>query len=130
MRSLLDRLREAYDVVIVDTPPVLPFSEAVHFAAHCDGTVLVANAGQTEIGAFEHATEKVKSVGAVLIGAVLNQFVAKPGVDYGYKYSYYYKSGYYKYSYYDRYYSDSESDSGKGKGVLARLLRREKTTDD
>ena len=72
--TLLTRLRHEFDVVLIDTPPMLHMTDARIFAAHADGAILVFRAGVTTheqagaaVGLFQH--DRVS-----LIGTILNDF--------------------------------------------------------
>lgn len=93
MGELLERLEAHYDYVLLDTPPILLFSDALGLASRCDGTLLVAEAGTTDGRAFDHAVDLVVDVGGDLLGGVLNQYEASSFLEpydynYGYAYSY------------------------------------------
>jgi capsular exopolysaccharide synthesis family protein len=93
MKAFLDRLDDEFDYVIVDTPPALLFSDMLGLAPHCDGALLVARAGETDGHAFDHTAERLRDVGADLVGCVLNEFDASSilytdGSNYGYTYAY------------------------------------------
>jgi capsular exopolysaccharide synthesis family protein len=93
MKAFLARLEEEFDYVIVDTPPALLFSDMLGLAPHCDGTLLVARAGETDGHAFDHTVERLGDVGADLVGCVLNEFDASSilytdASNYGYTYAY------------------------------------------
>ena len=90
MRQLIDEAREAFDWVIVDTPPVVLLPDANLLAAMVDATVLVVRAESTPHRLVKRA---VDALGAQrIIGTVLNQATAPPGERYG-AYSYYYGNG-------------------------------------
>ena len=72
LRGLLDELRREFDVIILDTPPVLVSADAATLAASADGVLLVVRAGQTDRGAAELARQRVSSAGGKILGAVLN----------------------------------------------------------
>jgi Mrp family chromosome partitioning ATPase len=55
IQSVLDALGREYDVVIIDTPPLLAASDAAVLGASADGVVLVVGAGQTEGGPAQEA---------------------------------------------------------------------------
>ncbi len=69
---LLARLREQFDVVVIDTPPVLAAAETAVLATSVDGVMLVVRAGHTDRDAVQHAARQISAVGARLVGAVLN----------------------------------------------------------
>ena len=91
-REVLDQLSDEYDLVIVDAPPVLVAGDASILSALVDGTVLVLRAGQTDRGAALAAVRQLKSVGAIMLGAVLNDPDAKVA---NYEGHYYYAYEYY-----------------------------------
>lgn len=72
MESLLQQAKEDYDVVILDTPPILTVTDAQVLANLTDGIVLVVSSGKTEIDAAKKATELLSNAKAKMLGAVLN----------------------------------------------------------
>jgi capsular exopolysaccharide synthesis family protein len=76
LRDLLDGLVGRADVVIVDSPPVLPVTDAVILAQAVDGVLLVVDAGETAQDVVRRAAESLQQVGAHLVGVVLNKMPA------------------------------------------------------
>jgi succinoglycan biosynthesis transport protein ExoP len=72
LSGLLHQLKAEYDVILLDTPPVLVSADAATLAASADGVILVVRAGQTDRGAAELARQRVSSTGGRILGAVLN----------------------------------------------------------
>lgn len=72
LRVLLSELRAEFDVIVLDTPPVLVSADAATLAASADGVILVVRAGQTDRGAAELARQRVSSAGGKIFGAVMN----------------------------------------------------------
>lgn len=70
--ALMKRLREKFDWVLVDTPPVLGFSETSILQKHVDGVVLVIRSGFTPRATVKAAIEMLQVNGATFHGAVLN----------------------------------------------------------
>lgn len=70
--ALLARLRDQFDLVVIDTPPVLGAAETVVLASSVDGVLLVVRAGHTDRDTVQDATRQIAGVGARLVGAVLN----------------------------------------------------------
>jgi capsular exopolysaccharide synthesis family protein len=70
--GVLSQLKRDYDVIVLDTPPVLVSADAATLAASSDGVILVVRAGQTDRGAAELAWQRVGAAGARVLGAVLN----------------------------------------------------------
>jgi capsular exopolysaccharide synthesis family protein len=90
MKVLLQELREQYDIIVLDTPPVLATADAGIVASLTDGVLLVVRAGTTDKNAAQRACQQLANVGARVIGTVLNDpggQVAKEG-DYYYPYDY------------------------------------------
>ncbi len=72
MRSFLEKMRMRYDLVLVDTPPVLPVADASVLAGMVDGVLFCYEMGRTSREALVRAKERMESVNAVVIGVVLN----------------------------------------------------------
>jgi capsular exopolysaccharide synthesis family protein len=90
MRVLLAELQEQFDIIVLDTPPVLATADASIVASLTDGVLLVVRAGTTDRNAAQRAYQQLANVGARVVGTVLNDpggEVAKEG-DYYYPYDY------------------------------------------
>lgn len=96
MKDLLATLRNDFDHIIIDSPPVLSVTDAVIVAAMADATLLVTRAGSTSRADLRRACDMLAQVDARLIGVVLNAMDLSP-LDH-YYYGGYRKSGYYDYS--------------------------------
>lgn len=72
MQDLITSWRKDYDHIILDTPPVLPFADALSLAAKSDAVILVARAGATEAKALLRARDILLRSGANLLGFVMN----------------------------------------------------------
>jgi capsular exopolysaccharide synthesis family protein len=72
MAELLHRLEERFDAIIIDTPPLLPVTDAAVLASTVDGVVLVSRCGKTTASQAKQAATSLKAVGARLLGCVLN----------------------------------------------------------
>lgn len=89
MHRLLDEARRRYDYVLIDVPPLLPVTDAALLAAHSDGAMLVVRHNKTTRDQVEASRERLESVGARLLGSIVNMApVAKRGSGYGYGYGY------------------------------------------
>ncbi len=97
MTFLLDYLKRRYDVVVLDSPPLLPTSDALLLAPRTDGVVLVIKAGQVNRELLKKVVEQIQNTKSDLIGVVLNDVDTK-------------REGYYKYyhKYYAKYYGEPE----------------------
>ncbi|HEY5503805.1 MAG TPA: CpsD/CapB family tyrosine-protein kinase, partial [Sedimentisphaerales bacterium] len=71
MQRLIGQLRDSYDYVIIDGPPVLLASEAKILAKYVDGTILVFNAAATRRGTGVRTLGELKQVNANILGCVL-----------------------------------------------------------
>lgn len=134
MASLIDRLREVADFVIIDTAPVLLVSDPMAIARDSDAVVLVVDAHGTHRGALAHAREQLESAGANLVGAIMNDFDPSKAKAYGSRYygRYYYPYGYrYSYGYGGgRYGYGAEPENGSRRPrreVPAELSERERS---
>lgn len=96
MKLLISKLREDYDLIVFDAPPVGSVTDAAILSTLVDGTILVAASGTVERDNLKRAKELLQKVNANIIGVVLNK------LDKGTKGNYYY------YNYY--YYGESSSD--------------------
>ncbi|MCU9807039.1 hypothetical protein LEQ06_01865 [Paraclostridium sp. AKS46] len=88
MREFIDVLRDYYDYIFIDTPPIGIIMDAGVLANYADGTILVVGAKDVETERAKMAKERLEKIKANIIGAVLNKYIEKDG-SYGY-YSYYY----------------------------------------
>jgi capsular exopolysaccharide synthesis family protein len=90
MSHLLDELAQRFDVVVIDTPPILPVTDAVALATLVDGVLLVARHGTTHRGPAAEARRRLEAVGAPVIGYVLNAVPARESAGYyaDYRYGY------------------------------------------
>ncbi len=71
MRRLIERLRSQFDVVILDTPPLLPVSDGAVAAAWADGVILVVRSGKTTRHELSQAVRSLEAVNARVLGAVM-----------------------------------------------------------
>lgn len=85
-QEVQQRLSQAADIVIYDTPPVITVTDAVILASRSDGVLQVVQSGQTRRDLVIKARQVLERVGARILGPVLNQVRQK---DVGYYYYYY-----------------------------------------
>jgi receptor protein-tyrosine kinase len=89
VQQIFSTLRELFDLVLIDSPPVLPVTDAVVLSRDADATLLVVAAGQTSRGDLQRAAEKLGQVQARVTGIVLNETSRQGGYGgYGYRYGY------------------------------------------
>ncbi len=72
LSEVIERLACDYDAVIIDAPPVLAAGSAPVLAAVADGVLFLVRAGQTDREALREALRELETVGARILGAVLN----------------------------------------------------------
>lgn len=101
-REAVRLMSDQFDMVIIDTPPVLLASDAAILGSLVDGMLLVVRAARTSRHAANQAVRQLETVGANLLGVVLNDPEAKlPRYE-----------GYYGYGYgYDSYYGETEEEA-------------------
>ncbi|MGH3369642.1 MAG: CpsD/CapB family tyrosine-protein kinase [Nocardioidaceae bacterium] len=97
MRDLLERAKKEYDVIVIDTPPLLPVTDAALVAAQADGALVVVRHGSTTRDQLRHSIERLEAVDARALGVVLNMMPSRRGgrdtYGYGYGYGYAPESG-------------------------------------
>ncbi|MGB3544457.1 hypothetical protein, partial [Rubrivirga sp.] len=81
--ALLDNLRDAFDLVVLDTPAALASANAALLAPHVDAAVLIAEADRTNLEAMTQVATELSGVGLARIGAVVNKFDARGAVGFG-----------------------------------------------
>ncbi|MEL7111462.1 MAG: polysaccharide biosynthesis tyrosine autokinase [Pseudomonadota bacterium] len=89
---LMKAVCDEYDMVIVDSPPAQPFSDAVSLGAICDATIFIIQSAGTHRQTARRTLERLASSNANLIGGVLTKFNNKRygyGAVYGYGYEEY-----------------------------------------
>jgi Mrp family chromosome partitioning ATPase len=99
--EILEDAASEYDLIVVDSPPVLGFPEPLQMAAAVDGVVMVAKAGETNRKTVGSALNTLQRVRANVVGLVLNSVTSTMSDSYRY-YGYYGK--------YYQYYKTAESD--------------------
>jgi capsular exopolysaccharide synthesis family protein len=95
--ALFTALRAEFDLVLIDSPPVLPVTDATVLSKDSDGVLLVLAAGQTRRADVRRATEKLAQVNATMMGTILNEVTRQTGDGYGNGYGYGYGYGAYGY---------------------------------
>lgn len=96
-KNMLEQLREDYDFIIIDTPPLGSVVDASIISALVDGTIIVVEAGNMNYRIIQKVRDKILASGSRILGVVLNK-VDKSKKSYGY-YKYGDKYGYGGYGY-------------------------------
>ncbi|RKY56100.1 MAG: hypothetical protein DRP89_02060 [Candidatus Neomarinimicrobiota bacterium] len=94
LKNLLEKMKNEFDIILIDSPPIIAVTDASILSKVADGLLLVVRAGGTDTRALQRAVELLSRVKCNVIGAALNGVNVSAG--YGYD-SYYY---YYHYHYY------------------------------
>ena len=90
-QTVMSRIDKEYDIVIVDTPPVLAVTDALLVARAAATTLLVARFGKTSVKEIENCRKRLQQMGVQAEGAILNDIVKSA--------AFYYHSGYSHYNY-------------------------------
>ena len=93
MNTTLEAVAKDFEIVIIDSPPLLAASDAAILTRHADGALVVVRAGKTERSALQTAIQQLATVGARVLGTVLNDPDAEVP-KYASYYSYYYNNYY------------------------------------
>ncbi|AXH96867.1 polysaccharide biosynthesis tyrosine autokinase [Ornithinimicrobium avium] len=83
MAGLLTEVRDRYDFVVIDGPPLLPVTDAAVLASQSDGTIVVVGSGVVRRAQLHSAMDALHSVGAHVLGLVLNKVPARAGATNG-----------------------------------------------
>lgn len=89
MKRLIQEFSDQYDVILIDTPPVIAVTDAAILAQEVDGVILVLASGEVNKEYAQRAKELLDKVGAKILGAVLN----KADMNSSEHYYYYYYHG-------------------------------------
>jgi capsular exopolysaccharide synthesis family protein len=79
MTELMERLRTRFDTIIIDTPPLLPVTDAAVASVHADGVVIVVRAGRTTRAQLATAIASLRAVDARIFGTILNMVSLRRG---------------------------------------------------
>jgi capsular exopolysaccharide synthesis family protein len=89
IKTLVNEMSEEYDLVLFDTPPILPVTDAVAFSSRVDGTILVYQVGRIGRNALRRAKFLLDHAQANVMGIVLTNVKSEVTPDYGvYRYEY------------------------------------------
>ena len=100
MVFVVENLINMFDFVIIDTPPVLPASDAIVIAPHTDGILVVVKANKVNKKYIKDAITQLETGASKVLGLILNRVDVK-------------KERYYRYyrKYYTSYYGNPDDDS-------------------
>ena len=90
LADLINKLREMYDYILLDAPPVIAVSDALYISKLADGVIFIVAQGIAKKTLVKEAIQTLKHSNVHIIGTVLTQVNLKGG-EYGYGYDYSYK---------------------------------------
>lgn len=89
MKNVLQRAKEQYDYVLIDTPPVMPVTDALIVSRFVDGMIFVIASAEVKVEMARDVKNQLVNAGANILGVVLNKVRSE---HHGYGYYYYYGS--------------------------------------
>jgi len=114
MKEMLKMFRERYDIVLMDSPPIIAVTDPQVLAKIADGIIIILLSGQTQIELAKRSIDAIRKVNAKITGFVLNSF------DFNNSYGSYYKY----YRYYNYYYEPKGGGKNKKQGFLTKIIER------
>lgn len=92
-KSVVDKMIGTYDIVLMDSAPILGLADAIVLSANVEATVFVIEAGRNTVRGAKSALDRIQRGGAHIVGAILTKFDAAQfgysyGAYYGYNYEY------------------------------------------
>ena len=73
MSSIINEIKEDYDYVLIDTPPVVPVTDGAIMSTYIDRVVLVCSSGTVKVEFAKKAIDSLNKVGANILGVLLNK---------------------------------------------------------
>jgi capsular exopolysaccharide synthesis family protein len=92
MKNFLEKMKNHFDIIIIDSAPIVAVIDSEILSRLADGTILVVSADRTEMKLMVDAVDLMKKDDVPFLGTVLNNFKYKKGHSYYYKYYYNYSS--------------------------------------
>jgi Mrp family chromosome partitioning ATPase len=92
MNHFLQYIKDFFEVIIIDSAPIIAVIDTEILAKYVDGTILVVSADKTENQLMMDAVDIIKKNNIPFLGTVLNNFKYKSGYGYYFKYYYNYDS--------------------------------------
>jgi len=85
LKEVLDTLKESYDVVIIDSAPLLPVSDSLQLIQEVDGVLLSVRKDVSRLSKIESCIEKIQMLGGNLLGGIV---IGLDESEYGYRSNY------------------------------------------
>ncbi len=92
MEAFIEKLKKTFDMIVIDSPPIIAVTDSEILSRYVDATVLVVSANQTEIELMKKSVDLLNHEKNSFIGALLNNFSYRSGYGSYYKYYYYYSN--------------------------------------
>jgi len=86
MKNFLDEMKNRFDVIIIDSAPIVAVVDSEILSKIVDGTILVVSANKTETNLMKETVDLIKKNNVSFLGSVLNNFKYKNGYEYYFKY--------------------------------------------
>jgi capsular exopolysaccharide synthesis family protein len=90
--SLLEKLKDEYDNILLDGPPSCGMADAMVLAKSTDAILMIVECGKTKINDIMKTMEQFGTLQEKILGAILNKADIRKTNDYYYSYGYYYQS--------------------------------------
>ena len=95
IKKFFDLLKEEYDYLIIDSPPVQPVSDTLVLTQAVDHNFFIIRSDSSKTLAFMSSIKKIQNVGAKIDGIIINDLDTSKDSYYNYNYNYNYSSRYY-----------------------------------
>jgi succinoglycan biosynthesis transport protein ExoP len=112
-KGLLAQVRNQYDVILLDAPPLVSAADALVLAMGADGVLLTYRVGKVARGILKRVKSQLEQIKANIIGVVLNEVKAEASSDF---------AELKKYRYYTNYGEEGKKKNARGKRFLLRIL--------
>ena len=113
MKELLEIVRDQYDYILLDTPPILVCSDSRVLTKSADGMIVIVKVESTTVKALIHSINLTQHLDIEIVGVIMNQVRFRYGRAYYYTYRYYKPYSYYGgYYYQNMYYDYTEGEDG------------------
>ena len=110
MGSILEELKNTYDILLIDTPPALAVTDAAVLVPYVEGVILVVKPGNTNMATLRRLVNQFHQINANVLGVVLNDINLR-STSYGYYYKHY------------KYYNSYTNKDGTKKATKKKNLR-------
>lgn len=87
LRETIEQLRQSFDIVIIDTPPILPVPDGLVLGRWTDGVILAARHDESRLPLLSRARHLLQNAGLPIFGIALNGVQPSPGSTYAYSYA-------------------------------------------